>query len=78
MAKLTLSVDDRVVERAKQYAGKQGTSVSALVERYLEALTRPTLRRENLPPVVRRLHGVLRGAALDRADYLDYIERKYR
>ena len=35
MAKLTLSVDEAVVERAKEIARRRGTSVSALVERYL-------------------------------------------
>lgn len=35
MAKLTLSVDEAVVERAKGFAARQGTSVSRLVEPYL-------------------------------------------
>ena len=40
MAKLTLSVDETVVERAKEFARRRGTSVSALVEGYLDALAR--------------------------------------
>ncbi|HKC60157.1 MAG TPA: DUF6364 family protein [Myxococcales bacterium] len=35
---LTLSVDDRVVERARQVAARQGTSLQALVRQYLETL----------------------------------------
>lgn len=79
MAKLTLSVDDAVVERAKSYAARQGTSVSALVERFLDAVARPRrIAREDLPPVTRRLFGALRGVKFERGEYIDYLERKYR
>jgi hypothetical protein len=35
---LTLAVDDEVVERARTVAASQGTSLQALVRKYLEAL----------------------------------------
>jgi hypothetical protein len=38
--KLTLSVDDRVVERAREAARQQGASLNALIRQYLEALAR--------------------------------------
>ena len=38
----TLSVDGRVVSRAKRYARKQGISASQMVEAYLEALAEPS------------------------------------
>ena len=41
MAKLTLSVDERVASRAKRYAKQQGVSVSQMVEAYLEAVAKP-------------------------------------
>ena len=41
MAKLTLSVDERVVSRAKQYAKRRGVSVSEMVEAYLSAVAQP-------------------------------------
>lgn len=58
MSKLTLSVDEAVIERAKGFARRRETSISALVEGYLEALTRPVARgtppgdprRSGLPP----------------------------
>jgi len=78
MSKLTLSVDADVVAGAKRYAEQQGTSVSRLVENYLDALARPALADHKLPPVTRRLHGILRGVKFDREQYLDYLERKYR
>lgn len=79
MAKLTLSVDDAVVARAKTYAARQGTSVSNLVERFLDAVARPRRTPEDeLPPITRRLFGALRGAKVDREEYLDYLVRKFR
>lgn len=79
MTKLTLSVDEKVVERAKRYASRRGTSVSRLVETYLDALARPAdMRDQDLPPVTRRLRGILKGAKHRREDYIDYLERKYR
>lgn len=35
---LTLSVDERVLERAREVAREQGTSVNALIRQYLENL----------------------------------------
>ena len=60
MPKLTLSVDGQVVSRAKRYAERRGTSVSQLVERYLQLLTRPLQPAED-PPVLRRLKGAFKG-----------------
>lgn len=34
-AKLTLSIDPKIIEKAKKYAKKQGRSLSAMVEDYL-------------------------------------------
>ena len=79
MKKLTLSVDARIVARAKQFAQKRGTSVSRLVERYLDAVSSPAAMGDpDLPPVTRRLLGVLRGQKIDRADYAVHLEQKYR
>jgi hypothetical protein len=78
MAKLTLSVDEAVVERAKEFARRRGTSVSALVERYLDALAQPGGDSATLPPVTARLVGLLRGAKVDRETYRRYLDEKYR
>jgi hypothetical protein len=53
--------------------------VSRLVEVYLDALARPAdLPDQDLPPVTRRLRGILKGAKHRREDYIDYLGRKYR
>lgn len=75
MSKLTLSVDEKVVERAKRYAEKRGTSVSRLVERFLDLLAQPPGESED-PPVLRRLRGILRQGASE--DYRRHLVRKYR
>lgn len=74
MPKLTLSVDGDVVARAKKLAAQRGTSVSALVERYLDRLTREPVAGD-APPVLARLRGVLRG--VDPEEHRRHLERKY-
>jgi hypothetical protein len=76
--KLTLSIDGAVVERAKAYAARQGTSVSRLVEDYLALLGDTASAGEDLPPITRRLKGILKGARVGRDDYRRYLERRYR
>jgi hypothetical protein len=76
MAKLTLSVDERVIERAKSYARARGTSVSGLVEQMLDLAASGSDRPEATPPVLSRLRGSLKG--VDQGDYRRYLERKYR
>ena len=80
MQKLTLSVDRRVVDRAKRYARARGTSVSRLVEAYLDLVHAPAERDDRAvgrtPPVLARLRGSLKSASVD--DYRRYLQRKYR
>lgn len=76
MAKLTLSVDERVVARAKKYAQTRGTSVSGLVEQLLDLAASGSGHPDVTPPVLGRLRGSLKG--VDVRDYHRYLERKYR
>lgn len=74
-AKLTLTVDPRVIAAAKKYAAEAGTSVSQLVEDYLAAIvTAPA--PEPSPPVLTRLRGSMRGVDLE--DYRRHQVEKYR
>jgi Family of unknown function (DUF6364) len=75
MSKLTLSVDEKVVRSAKRYAAAQGTSVSRLVERYLDLLSR-SFDMADAPPVLRMLRGAARGIPADA--YRAHLMRKYR
>jgi Family of unknown function (DUF6364) len=76
MAKLTLSVDNRVVSRAKQYAKLRGVSVSEMVEAYLAAVAEPPSPAAGAAPILRSVRGVLKNADID--DYREHLAVKYR
>jgi hypothetical protein len=76
MAKLTLSVDERVIARAKRYAQARGTSVSGLVEQMLDLAASSSEHADIAPPVLSRMRGSLKG--VDRDDYHRYLERKFK
>jgi hypothetical protein len=62
--KMTLNIDEKVIRAAKRYAAAHGTSVSSLVERYLDLLSRP-FDMANAPPVFGLLRGAARGVPAD-------------
>jgi hypothetical protein len=74
MAKLTLSVDDEVVSRAKRYAARHHVSVSHLVENYLSAVVEAPASAK-LPPVLSSLRGILKSANPEH--YRQYLVKKY-
>ena len=76
MSKLTLSVDDGVVSRAKRYAKQHGVSVSKMVETYLAAVAAHSTPASPDAPILRSLRGSLRKA--DRGQYKRYLAAKYR
>ncbi|MGH9674574.1 MAG: DUF6364 family protein [Bryobacteraceae bacterium] len=76
MGKLTLSVDNRVVSRAKQYAKRRGVSVSEMVEAYLAAVAKPSSPDTSAAPILRSVRGVLKNANLDQ--YRKHLAAKYR
>ncbi len=59
-AKLTLQLDKAVIERAKAYAAICNTSLSKLIEAYLDELTRRPNSDPDAPlnPLVKSLHGL--------------------
>jgi hypothetical protein len=74
VSKLTLSVDENVVARAKRYASRRGVSVSSLVETYLENVTR--VEEPQPPPILKSLRGSLKGVS--EADYRRFLSEKHR
>jgi hypothetical protein len=80
--KLTLRLDDELIESAKREARNRGTSVSQMVADYFRGIqsrkTSPRDSRKPLPPVTASLHGSLKGHKLDRTDYRRYLEEKHR
>ena len=76
MSKLTLSVDSRVVSRAKRYAKTRGVSVSQMVESYLAAVADPHSPTRRDAPILRSLQGCLKKADIE--DYRKHLAAKYR
>jgi hypothetical protein len=75
--KLTLRLEDQLIEQAKSYAAQAGKSVSQVVEDYFKLLTSQTVK-VNSPstPVTESLRGILGESPLDEKDYKKYLEGK--
>lgn len=76
MAKLTLSVDDRVISRAKQYARLRGVSVSEMVEAYLSTVAEPPSTDTDTAPILRSVRGILKNEDIE--GYRKHLVAKYR
>ena len=60
MTKLTLSVDESVVEQAKRLAKRNRTSVSAMFSHFIQALVRVEAPPPRGGPIARRASGLIR------------------
>jgi hypothetical protein len=58
--KLTLSIDDQVIESAKMYAKGKGKSLSGIVENYLKSISNTKSGAPEISPRVKKLMGSLR------------------
>ena len=77
--KLTLKINKFTIERAKRYAKERETSLSKMVENYLQALTNKEDKNEGISPLVESLSGVIEASNLDhKRAYTDYISEKYK
>lgn len=81
--KLTLRLDDRLIRRAKAYAQRSGTSLSALVADLLARLQAPVADSPDAAPAarspaVRALAGALAGHEVSREDYRRHLTQKHR
>ena len=78
-SKLTLKLEHAVIEKAKDYARKQKTSLSRLIENYLHHLTSEPGDDKEITPLVRSLSGILDlPADFDhKKAYGEYLEKKY-
>jgi len=76
--KLTLSIDDTTIERAKQYAKSQGQSLSDIIENYLKLISRET-EKPKVSSKISKLKGALKFShGIDYKDILrDSISEKY-
>lgn len=56
--KLTLKLNSQIIEQAKAYAKSKNTSLSKLIETYLDLLVDPKTEHE-ITPLVKSLSGVI-------------------
>lgn len=80
--KLTLRLDDQVIERAKIYARTHKISLSKMIESYLDSVTKQNDKeKENqITPLVKSLSGVIDlPANYDyKKEYRDFLDEKYK
>ena len=92
--KLTLRLDEILIQRAKSYSERTGKSVSQIVADYFALIDgeppgesvcesrsesgEPLTRVPELTPIVRSLKGSLRGSQVDESEYRRHLEDKYR
>ncbi len=55
--KLTLSIDDQVIESAKKYAKGKGKSLSGIVENYLKSISNSKSGSAGISPRIKKLMG---------------------
>ena len=76
--KLTLNLDQGIIEDAKSYAKENKLSLSKLIENYLNTLTKPLAKSRKISPLVESLTGVIKSDDIDeRKEYRDYLNEKY-
>jgi hypothetical protein len=57
--KLTLSISEEVIEKAKRYAKKKGTSISYIVESWLKKLADEEESQKKISPDITALKGII-------------------
>ena len=77
--KLTLKLKQHIIEKAKQYAKSRKTSLSKLIESYLQKITNESSEKEKITPLVKSLSGILDlPEGYDhKKEYADFLTNKY-
>jgi macrodomain Ter protein organizer (MatP/YcbG family) len=77
--KLTIKLDSDVISRAKRYAQHRKTSLSRLIESYLDSVTKKESDDIEITPLVKSLSGII-SLPNDydyKKDRTDYLIKKY-
>ena len=76
--KLTLNIDQNIIEEAKSYAKNHSVSLSKLIENYLSSITtKESKKKSTVSPLVESLTGIIPNDYDERNDYRNYIDQKY-
>ena len=75
--KLTLRMDDVLVQQAKTQAARRGKSVSQMFGEFVTSLGTTTRPTRDLPPVTDSLLGVMTSRRTSEKDYKQHLREKY-
>ena len=80
--KLTLTIEEEIIKRAKKYAKDKNNSLSGIIEIYLKILTKEEQKEktQKLNPVVQSLKGSFKMPEKDmdyKKELRDRLEKKY-
>jgi len=74
--KLTLRLEETLIEQAKGYAKQHDKSLSQVVSDYFQILTQQA-KKQDISPITQSLVGVLDSAHVDEDAYKKHLEEKY-
>lgn len=73
--KLTLTIEQTIIEKAKKYAGNKGRSLSDIIENYLKVITKEDDNdKTELTPIVKSLKGSFK--APENFDYKTELSKR--
>ena len=75
--KLTLKLDQSIIQSAKKYAENNNRSLSKLVEDYFRNLVIEADPQKKYSPLIEELSGVISEKELKKLNYVEYLEKKY-
>jgi hypothetical protein len=78
--KLTLRLDEELIELAKQEASSRGMSISQMVAKFFQGLKAQRQKTEasQYGPLTSEMVGMLKGTKVSEEDYRRHVEKKYR
>ena len=77
-SKLTLKLNQQVIEKAKRFASSNRISLSKLIENYLLSLTKEEEYANTPTPLVKSLSGIIKEVTEERKGYTDFLIDKYK
>lgn len=80
-SKLTIKLDKRTIEKAKEYAKENNISLSRLIENYLGRITSNSQAKQGFEndPIIKSLSGVIKPVEDNwKEGYQEHLDKKYR
>ena len=78
--KLTLKLNEDIIEKAKSFAKSKKISLSGLIENYLQKLVADENKEEKITPLVKSLSGIIDFPKdyNHKDSYTDFLMNKYK